>query len=147
MVTPSQLAHQLLDWTDPRKAVWVYITVLLCNILILIVDVSCRAIEGLVVDHNIQAELAQDILKKIYQEHNKDTRKLFCQLLAKLYIPDEWSIKKIMLLIGQLEMVRYKVALAFVIAELALTTDGSSASTNCGHRLQERLEQIYNHSQ
>lgn len=68
-----------------------------------------RAIEGLTVDQAIQAELAEDILKKIYRERKKETRKLFCQSLNKLYLPDnldEWSIKKLMLLVEQLETVR-----------------------------------------
>lgn len=64
--------------------------------------------EGLVIDQTIQAELAQDLLKKIYQERKKETRKLFCQLLNKLYLPDtmdEWTVKKLMLLIEQLDNV------------------------------------------
>lgn len=64
------------------------------------------------VDYSIQAELAQDTLKKIYREKKKESRKLFCQLLNKLYLPqdlDEWTVKKIMVLIEQLDMVGSRV--------------------------------------
>ena len=47
MVSPQQLANQLLDWTDPQKAV---------------------STDGATVDETIQVDLAIEILKNIYNE-------------------------------------------------------------------------------
>ena len=64
--------------------------------------------EGVKVDETIQVELTIDILKQIYKEPKKETRKQLCQLLGKLHIPDsldEWQCKNILLLVSQLDNV------------------------------------------
>lgn len=74
-------------------------------------DTRCSlhsAPEGVKVDETIQVDLTIDILKQIYKEPKKETRKQLCQLLGKLHIPDsldEWQCKNVLLLISQLDSV------------------------------------------
>jgi condensin complex subunit 3 len=53
-------------------------------------------------------DLGLEVLKQIYQETRKDTRKFYCQLLNKLHIPegvDEWKGRNALLLVSQLDLV------------------------------------------
>ncbi|KAK4056299.1 chromosome condensation complex Condensin, subunit G [Microbotryomycetes sp. JL221] len=68
MVAPLQIGLQLIDWTDPQKTI----------------DAP-----GVELDEMVQVDLAMSMVKKVYTEEQKDERKLLCQLLCKLYIPDE----------------------------------------------------------
>lgn len=99
-------------------------------------DMQCcehSAPEGVKVDETIQVELTIDILKQIYKEPKKETRKQLCQLLGKLHIPDsldEWQCKNILLLISQLDNVsasalRAKLRLSSFRRRLLCSTDHS----------------------
>lgn len=65
MVTPLQIGLQLLDWTDPAKAM--------------------RA--G--ADDTIHVDVGMDLMKRLALVDEKDERKVLCQLLGKLNLPEE----------------------------------------------------------
>ncbi|BGP19048.1 hypothetical protein JCM10213_009242 [Rhodosporidiobolus nylandii] len=82
MVTPLQIGSQLVDWTDPQKAL---------------------EAENVKPDETIHVDLAIKMVKALYKSEEKDARKLWTQLLPKLYIPeeaDELSIKALLELVG-----------------------------------------------
>ncbi|GAA5984097.1 hypothetical protein JCM11641_000312 [Rhodosporidiobolus odoratus] len=68
MVTPLQIGSQLVEWTDPQKAL---------------------VAEATKPDETIQLDLAIKMVKALYKSEEKDARKLWTQLLPKLYIPEE----------------------------------------------------------
>ncbi|TDL22781.1 ARM repeat-containing protein [Rickenella mellea] len=75
MVKPSQIAMLLADWTDPQKTI---------------------KVNNQEVDQTIHVDLAIDILKALFnKDMTKDDKKVMCQLLGKLYIPDDVDIDKI----------------------------------------------------
>ncbi|GAA5925051.1 condensin subunit YCG1 [Sporobolomyces koalae] len=85
MVTPLQIGSQLVDWTDPQKAL---------------------ETEGVKADDSVQLDLAITMTQALYKSEDKDERKLWCQLLPKLYIPeelDDLKIKALTLLISELK--------------------------------------------
>ncbi|GAA5901902.1 condensin subunit YCG1 [Sporobolomyces salmoneus] len=85
MVTPLQIGSQLVDWTDSQKAV---------------------NIKGVKPDETIQLDLAITMTKALYKSEEKDERKLWCQLLPKLHIPedsDALKIKALTILISELK--------------------------------------------
>ncbi|BGP37334.1 chromosome condensation complex Condensin, subunit G [Rhodotorula kratochvilovae] len=85
MVTPLQIGAQLVDWTDPQKAL---------------------DADNVQPDEMVQVDLALKMVKALYRSEEKDARKLWCQLLPKLYIPDEaddLAIKALLLLISELK--------------------------------------------
>ncbi|OAV89055.1 hypothetical protein PTTG_08565 [Puccinia triticina 1-1 BBBD Race 1] len=67
MLSPSQIALQLVDWTDPSKVV---------------------VLPGCKVDWELHLDAAIDILKNLYRVTEKDERKMLCQMLPKLTLPD-----------------------------------------------------------
>ncbi|CDS02070.1 hypothetical protein [Sporisorium scitamineum] len=77
MVTPTQVGLQLLDWTDPEK-------------------VMMRP--GQVRDETVHVDVAIELIKAMYSlvdtKECKD-RKVMCQLLGKLYLPDELDDAKV----------------------------------------------------
>ncbi|SJX60507.1 related to Condensin complex subunit 3 [Sporisorium reilianum f. sp. reilianum] len=77
MVTPTQVGLQLLDWTDPDK-------------------VMMRP--GQVRDEAVHVDVAIDLIKAMYSiadtKECKD-RKVMCQLLGKLYLPEELDDAKV----------------------------------------------------
>ncbi|KIS72037.1 condensin subunit YCG1 [Mycosarcoma maydis] len=77
MVTPTQVGLQLLDWTDPDK-------------------VMTRA--GQVRDETVHIDVAIELIKAMYTiEDTKDCkdRKVMCQLLGKLFLPQELDDVKV----------------------------------------------------
>ncbi|POY70728.1 hypothetical protein BMF94_6138 [Rhodotorula taiwanensis] len=85
MVTPLQIGSQLVDWTDPQK----------------VIDS-----EGIEPDETVQVDLAIRTLKALYRAEEKEARKLWCQLLPKLHVPeeaDDSKIRSIMYLIDELK--------------------------------------------
>ncbi|UZJ54809.1 hypothetical protein CBS101457_004129 [Exobasidium rhododendri] len=65
MVTPLQVGLQLLDWSDPTKALY-----------------SSK-------DVAIHLDVAVEFLQSLFIKQDKDERKVLCQLLGKLVIPEE----------------------------------------------------------
>ncbi|KAI8454387.1 nuclear condensing complex subunit [Phakopsora pachyrhizi] len=68
MLSPIQIAMQLIDWTDPSKVV---------------------ELPGCQVDWEIHLDTAIEIIKNLYRVKEKDERKMYCQMLAKLNLPDD----------------------------------------------------------
>ncbi|PWN53081.1 ARM repeat-containing protein [Violaceomyces palustris] len=80
MVTPHQVGMQLVEWTDPAKLVLP---------------------EGRQPDTAIQVDVAVDLIQAMFKIDDRDERKVMCQLLSKLYLPDdleEWKVKQLMFL-------------------------------------------------
>ncbi|KAI9600933.1 hypothetical protein H4Q26_000727 [Puccinia striiformis f. sp. tritici PST-130] len=88
MLPPSQIALQLVDWTDPSKVV---------------------VLPGCKVDWELHLDAAIDILRNLYRVTEKDERKMLCQMLPKLTLPDTLdNVKKLRglsLLISKLDEV------------------------------------------
>ncbi|EFP74365.2 hypothetical protein PGT21_033556 [Puccinia graminis f. sp. tritici] len=86
MLSPSQIALQLVDWTDPSKVV---------------------VLPGCKVDWDLHLDAAIDILKNLYRVTEKDERKMLCQMLPKLTLPDTLDnvhkLRGLSLLISQLD--------------------------------------------
>ncbi|KAG8917004.1 hypothetical protein FRC02_003417 [Tulasnella sp. 418] len=78
MIPASQIALLFVDWTDPEKAV----------------EVKDQAI-----DTAVHVDLAIDVMKTLLkQKLNKEDKKTLCQLLPKLYIPEDLEQDKAKLL-------------------------------------------------
>jgi len=92
MVDPLQAASLLLDWNDPQKVI---------------------ETPGQKVDKNVHFDLAIDIVRALLnKDFNRDNRKVLCQLLSKLYIPDEADddkIRTLKLLMNNVKSVRPSV--------------------------------------
>ncbi|KAI9061537.1 ARM repeat-containing protein [Trametes sanguinea] len=82
MVTPAQVALMFADWTDPMRA--------------------ASAAKGLRKDSEkdpIHLELATDIVKALFSvDYDKEDKKALCQMLGKLYLPDEVDDDKVRVL-------------------------------------------------
>ncbi|EJC98308.1 uncharacterized protein FOMMEDRAFT_114496 [Fomitiporia mediterranea MF3/22] len=75
MVSPLQAASLLVDWMDPQKAL---------------------EVDGRQTDWHVHYDLATDIVKVLCsKDFKRDDRKVLCQLLGKLYLPDEVDDDKI----------------------------------------------------
>ncbi|GAA5963743.1 hypothetical protein JCM3765_006835 [Sporobolomyces pararoseus] len=110
MVTPLQIGSQLVDWTDPQKAL---------------------EIEGVKPDESIQLDLAVTMTKALYKSEEKDERKLWCQLLPKLHIPEESDDLKIK-------------ALTVLISELKENRPlGDAVPRNALNRLETSLKKVF----
>lgn len=126
MVTPLQIGLQLIDWTDPQKAMYAtrFIPSYLLHLLTLPVYSQSDSVSP---DESIQFDIACEMTRLLYVEgqsaaiqefeprnttdnetSTEDERKLLCQLLPKLYIPDEiddLKIKCLLVLIESLKLV------------------------------------------
>ncbi|KAI0363430.1 ARM repeat-containing protein [Pilatotrama ljubarskyi] len=82
MVTPAQVALMFVDWTDPTRA--------------------AAAAKGLRKDAEkdpIHLDLATDIVKALFSvDYDKEDKKALCQMLGKLYLPDEVDDDKVRIL-------------------------------------------------
>ncbi|CAG8494900.1 11036_t:CDS:10 [Ambispora leptoticha] len=90
MTSPIQIAQQLIDWTNPNQ----------------IVKSETNQED---IDYGLQAEIAIDILKELFLEQNRETRKLLCQILLKIHIDENANIlrlKKLAFLTGNLKQRR-----------------------------------------
>ncbi|GAA6043061.1 hypothetical protein JCM8097_005142 [Rhodosporidiobolus ruineniae] len=99
MVTPLQIGAQLVDWTDPQKAL---------------------EGEGVKPDDTIQVDLAIKMVKALYKSEEKDARKLWCQLLPKLYISEEADDLAIKALLELVEAVKENRPLTDTVPRNAL---------------------------
>ncbi|PWN36390.1 uncharacterized protein FA14DRAFT_146761 [Meira miltonrushii] len=94
MVSPLQIGLQLLDWCDPAKGVYANKT-----------------------DVTIHIDVAIEIVQALFLKEEKEDRKVFCQLLSRLIMPDQDAITNgktddsliayaLFILIGTLQKVR-----------------------------------------
>ncbi|KAI0824958.1 nuclear condensing complex subunit [Trametes gibbosa] len=82
MVTPAQVALMFVDWTDPLRA--------------------AEAAKGLRKDSEkdpIHIDLATDVVKALFSvDYDKEDKKALCQMLGKLFLPDEVDDDKVRVL-------------------------------------------------
>ncbi|GAA5857357.1 hypothetical protein JCM8547_002238 [Rhodosporidiobolus lusitaniae] len=119
MVTPLQIGSQLVDWTDPQK--------------------SLKA-EGVKPDETIQVDLAIRMVKALYKHEEKDARKLWCQLLPKLYIPEEADDLTIKALVELIRALKENRPLTDTVPRNALNRFETSLTKTFDARL-EALEE------
>ncbi|EPS37760.1 hypothetical protein H072_8538 [Dactylellina haptotyla CBS 200.50] len=77
MVTPSNIASQLADWTDPRK--------------VFRLDASDQS----KVNWDVHIDLAADLAAKIASGSTKEEKKILCQMLGKLVISASCTPEKL----------------------------------------------------
>ena len=83
MATPLQVGLQLIDWTDPTK---------------LVSSIAAA-------DESVHLDVGADMLKTLFKLDDKDERKVLCQLLSKLYLPEgaeEWRVQELLLLVERM---------------------------------------------
>ncbi|EPQ26200.1 uncharacterized protein PFL1_06912 [Pseudozyma flocculosa PF-1] len=114
MVTPAQVGLQLLEWSDPQKVL---------------------SADGRPRDDAVHVDIGADLVRAMYRIEDRDERKTMCQLLAKLYLPDEldeWKVRELLILNAMLKQLnplddtvtrnafgRYEAALAKAYPEAA----------------------------
>ncbi|KAI0674717.1 nuclear condensing complex subunit [Trametes maxima] len=73
MVTPAQVALMFVDWTDPVRA-----------------EEAAKGLRKGSAKDPIHLNLAADVVKALFSvDYDKDDKKALCQMLGKLYLPDE----------------------------------------------------------
>ncbi|KAF9461702.1 chromosome condensation complex protein [Collybia nuda] len=97
MISAAQVGTLFVDWTDPLK---------LSN-----ADSRKNTDEKNQTDECIHLDMARDIFKALLEanDYDKDDKKVFCQLLSKLHIPDtvdDDKIKELKLLMHNLRLRR-----------------------------------------
>ncbi|KAK4049423.1 chromosome condensation complex Condensin, subunit G [Microbotryomycetes sp. JL201] len=99
MVAPLGIGSQLIDWTDPQK----------------VIESPSRD----KVDDLVQFDLAVSMVKHVYTVEQKDERKLLCQLLCKLYIPDDIQVNKLECLLWLCQQLKENRPLADAVSRNA----------------------------
>ncbi|KAF8424272.1 nuclear condensing complex subunit [Boletus edulis BED1] len=75
MVSSAQIIGMFADWTDPQKAV---------------------EVQGQTIDDGVHLDLAEDILKTLFKDDmQKEDKKVLCQILGRLHLPDKVDDDKI----------------------------------------------------
>ncbi|GAA5998124.1 condensin subunit YCG1 [Rhodotorula paludigena] len=126
MVTPLQIGSQLVDWTDPQKTI---------------------DADHVQPDETIQVDLAIKMVKALYRSEEKDARKLWCQLLPKLYLADEaddLTIKALLVLIEELKASR---PLADAVPRNALNRFEASVLKTFGARVEALTDEQIDESE
>ncbi|GAA6000576.1 hypothetical protein JCM10207_004558 [Rhodosporidiobolus poonsookiae] len=126
MVTPLQIGSQLLDWTDPQKAL---------------------DVEGVKPDESIQVDLALKMVKALYKTEEKDGRKLWCQLLPKLYISEEADDLQIKALVELIEALKDNRPIADTVSRNAFSRFHTSLTKTFGGRLEALADEQVDESE
>ncbi|KAF9508646.1 hypothetical protein BS47DRAFT_1320578 [Hydnum rufescens UP504] len=101
MVTPAQVGIMLVDWTDPTKAV---------------------KVEGQRPDQEVHVDVAIEILRILFEKGmDKERKKTYVQLLAKLHIPEHIDNDKLRTLMLFIKNLRRRRPLQDTAARNALT--------------------------
>ncbi|KAL8290386.1 hypothetical protein RQP46_002644 [Phenoliferia psychrophenolica] len=119
MVTPLQIGLQLVDWTDPQKAI---------------------QSDNIPPDESIQFDIACEMTRLLYVEEQKDERKLLCQLLPKLYIPEEIDDLKIKCLLVLISSLKLNRPLADSVSRNALLRFETGLLKTFGERMEALTE-------
>ncbi|KAF8163123.1 nuclear condensing complex subunit [Crassisporium funariophilum] len=88
MVSSAQVAAMFLDWTDPLR-----------------LSHAIGQQVGNGVDEAVQLDMAEDVLRTLFEKDLKEDKRVLCQLLNRLYIPDvvdDYKIRSVKLLIDHL---------------------------------------------
>ncbi|KAJ8457735.1 hypothetical protein ONZ51_g11351 [Trametes cubensis] len=82
MVTPAQVALMFVDWTDPIRA-----------------GDAAKGLRKECEKDPVHLDLATDVIKALFStEYDKEDKKALCQMLGKLYLPDEVDDDKVRML-------------------------------------------------
>ncbi|THH04391.1 hypothetical protein EW145_g5552 [Phellinidium pouzarii] len=123
MVTPLQAGSLLIDWMDPQKTIQIL---------------------GQKTDMHVHFDLGIEIMKALLnKDFEKDDRKVFCQLLTKLYIPDEVDDDKIRTLKLLINNVRSRRPIKDTTSNNALTRFDNTISKKFEAQLEEFNEEEY----
>ncbi|EGO03950.1 hypothetical protein SERLA73DRAFT_165497 [Serpula lacrymans var. lacrymans S7.3] len=123
MVNPSQVGGMFVDWTDPQKAI---------------------EIPGQVVDEMIHFDMASDIVKALFRDDvPKEDKKVMCQLLGRLYIPDTVDDDKIRTLKLLLSSLSSRRPLRDTVAKNAFMKFDNAISKKFAKQLEDFNEAEY----
>ncbi|EIM89256.1 ARM repeat-containing protein [Stereum hirsutum FP-91666 SS1] len=124
MVTPAQIAGMFVDWTDPRKV--------------------SELVPGSMSDPEIHFDMAHDIMTMLAGKAlNKSDKKVLCQHLSKLHIPDvidDDKVRKLKLLMHTLESRR---PLSDTPSKKAVEKFDASISKKFSEQLRDFSEEEY----
>lgn len=123
MVSPAQIIGMFVDWTDPQKAF---------------------DVQGQKIDNGIHIDLAADLMKALFKDDmEKEDKKVLCQVLGRLHLPDtadDDKIRTIKLLIYNLGTRR---PLRDTVAKNALAKFDASLSKKYADKLADFSEEEY----
>lgn len=123
MVSPAQIIGMFVDWTDPQKAF---------------------DVQGQKIDNSVHVDLAADIMKALFKDGmEKEDKKVLCQVLGRLHLPDtadDDKIRTIKLLIHNLGTRR---PLRDTAAKNALAKFDASLSKKYADKLADFSEEEY----
>ncbi|SCV72496.1 BQ2448_4033 [Microbotryum intermedium] len=128
MVAPLQIGLQLLDWTDPQKSI------------LAAEDTKASRAQ---LDDTIHLDLAVQMIKVLFQQTQKDERKLLCQLLPKLYIPVEAPGCKVKALLWLIKATKSKRPLADTVSKNALERFEKMVIKTCKEQVNEVDEEAW----
>ena len=124
MVNPLQAGMLLVDWTDPQKSLWVVYFVVQASWLVISL---LREVHGRQTDHYVHFDLAIELVRALARKDLDRTwafayscvafaddiagedKKVLCQLIGRLYLPDEVDddkIRTLKLLVSNIRSVR-----------------------------------------
>ncbi|GAA5865849.1 hypothetical protein JCM3774_003117 [Rhodotorula dairenensis] len=121
MVTPLQIGSQLVDWTDPQK----------------VIDT-----EGIEPDETVQVDLATKMIKALYRAEEKEPRKLWCQLLPKLYIPEETDDAKVHAMLFLIEELKNNRPIGDTVSRNAFNRFATALHKTFDERLENLDEEV-----
>ncbi|KAN0063607.1 chromosome condensation complex Condensin, subunit G [Thecaphora frezii] len=90
MVTPLQVGLQLLEWSDPER----------------MMGSSSASSFGGGRDPTVHVDVGIELLKAMLKVEERDERKIMCQLLAKLWLPDELDKARIKTVLALAKVVK-----------------------------------------
>ncbi|KII87700.1 hypothetical protein PLICRDRAFT_30295 [Plicaturopsis crispa FD-325 SS-3] len=135
MVSPALVGAMFVDWTDPQKAV---------------------DVQGQSADDTIQIDMASDIIKALFSKdiqrescpgaygaRAEDDKKVLCQLLGKLYIPDTLDDDKLRTLKLLMDNLRSRRPLRDTTANNAFTRFDAAITKKFEAQLEGFSEEEY----
>ncbi|KAF8548047.1 hypothetical protein OG21DRAFT_1489698 [Imleria badia] len=123
MVSPAQITGMFVDWTDPQKAI---------------------EVQGQTIDDGVHLDLAEDILKALFNgDMPKDDKKVLCQILERVYLPETVDDDKIRTLKLLVHNVFTRRPIRDVSARNALTKFDASISKKYADKLVGFSEEEY----
>ncbi|KAH7929985.1 ARM repeat-containing protein [Leucogyrophana mollusca] len=123
MVSPAQIAGMFVDWTDPQKAI---------------------EVQGQAPDETVHIDLASDVVKALYNKDlEKDDKKVLCQMLGRLHIPDTVDDDKIRTLKLLVHNLRSRRPIRDTTARNAFTKFDALISKKFAKQLEDFNEEEY----
>ncbi|KAF9234460.1 nuclear condensing complex subunit [Melanogaster broomeanus] len=123
MVTPAQIIGMFVDWTDPQKAI---------------------EVEGQTIDDSVHIDLADDIIRALFKdEMEKEDKKVLCQVLGRLYLPENVDDDKIRTLKLLIHNIFTRRPLRDTAARNAFTKFDAAISKKYADKLADFSEEEY----